>query len=129
MRWEVTDRFNGFIAPLLTTIQNVVVIGGGSQEPELEILKKQTDIKIHFLGIKSEQGIANFAFLDLNKPIAIVTQQFDLLLCSQVLEHLWDLKQAITNLVSLTNPGGYNWIAYPASNFAHGSPDYFSAGY
>lgn len=51
------------------------------------------------------------------------------MLCSQVLEHIWALDNAFKHLTSLTNPGGVLWISCPASNFAHGSPDYFSAGY
>lgn len=54
---------------------------------------------------------------------------FELVLCSQVLEHVYDVKQAIHNLAQLVAVGGYLWIACPASNYPHGSPEYFSAGY
>ncbi len=58
-----------------------------------------------------------------------VDKNYDLVLCSQVLEHFYDVKQAIQNLAKLVRQGGLLWIACPASNYAHGSPKYFSAGY
>ena len=129
MRHEVTARFNKVIMPLLASILDVAIVGGGSVEPELEILKTKEGIGLHFLGIESDAAMSSFEYLDLNTAKLTVEKQFDLILCSQVLEHLWDVKQAIENLVKLTKPGGLIWIACPASNFAHGSPDYFSAGY
>ena len=129
MRREITKRFNKIIAPLLASIHHVAIVGGSSFEPELEILKTKEGIGLHFFGIESDAAMSSFEYLDLNTAKLTVEKQFDLILCSQVLEHLWDVKQAIENLVKLTKPGGLIWIACPASNFAHGSPDYFSAGY
>jgi len=37
--------------------------------------------------------------------------------------------QSIENLANLVRKGGYLWIACPASNYAHGSPDYYFADY
>lgn len=129
MRWEIVKKFNNSISPFSAKIKNVAVVGGTSREPELEFLNNASSASISILGIEPDPDCSNFTFLDLNLPMSITTKKFDLVICSQVLEHLWDVKQGIQNLVSLTEPGGLIWIGCPASNYAHGSPDYYSAGY
>jgi hypothetical protein len=65
----------------------------------------------------------------LNEPSEF-SQKFDLVICAQVLEHLWNLSIAFKNLSELLEPKvGLLWINCPASNMVHGSPEYFSAGY
>jgi hypothetical protein len=39
------------------------------------------------------------------------------------------MKNALDNLAQLVQQTGYLWLNCPTSNIAHGSPDYFSAGY
>lgn len=55
----------------------------------------------------------NFFVADIEKEIADPEQKFDLVICSEVVEHLWDWKRAIKNLTSICNrylvitvPGG-----------------------
>ena len=67
-------------------------------------------------------------FLDLNSPCKL-TNQFDLVICSQVLEHVWNSGTAIETLCGMVKPGGKLWISVPASNRKHASPEYYSAGY
>ena len=55
--------------------------------------------------------------------------KYDLVICSQVLEHVFRTQTAISNLTKLLNSPGFLWIACPSSNHKHGSPDYYSAGY
>lgn len=124
MRWEILRIFEESIAPLDADINTVAIVGGGVEEPELKYLQRK---EFSFFGI--ERGnIDKFTQFNLNVPSAN-EKQFDLVICSQVLEHVYDIKIALANLVNLVKPGGYLWIACPASNYAHGSPDYFSAGY
>ena len=130
MRWEVTKKFDESIHPFLEGIRNVAVVGGSSKEPELAILQNTTELKLEIFGIQPEiWETSRFHYIDLNYPLLENHKKFDLILCSQVLEHLWDVKQALVNLTQLAAPGGLIWIGCPASNFPHGLPGYFSAGY
>jgi SAM-dependent methyltransferase len=129
MRWEVVERFNHHVSPFLKEIKSIAVVGGGINEPELDVFRNSKDLVVHFFGIESNIETQNFTYLNLNTNFENDTQQFDLVICSQVLEHIWDVKQGLENLIKLAKPSGLIWIGCPSSNYAHGSPDYFSAGY
>jgi SAM-dependent methyltransferase len=58
-----------------------------------------------------------------------VEQTYDLILCNQVLEHLYNLDVAFSNFKKLLADEGLLWLTVPASNFRHGSPEYFASGY
>ena len=124
MRWEILKVFEEQIGLTSVVFEDVALVGGHLNEPELKVLNPQ---KVTFFGIESDPRIKTNMF-DLNFPQEINTQ-YNLVLCSQVLEHVYDVKQAILNLANLTSTSGYLWIACPASNYPHGSPHYFSAGY
>lgn len=124
MRWEIVKIFSEQITNTSAVFRNIAIVGGHIDEPELKVLSPQ---RVTYFGIESDSRIQT-NFFDLNFPQQ-VNAQFDLVLCSQVLEHIYDVKQAIVNLSNLTEVGGYIWIACPASNYPHGSPHYFSAGY
>ena len=107
----------------------VAIVGGSSDEPELLILKEMIkELKVDLFGIDEKS-----TYLDLNQPISekLISYfgVFDLILCNQVLEHVYDVNQAIDNLAKLSKVDGFIWITCPSSNLKHGSPDYFSAGY
>jgi 2-polyprenyl-3-methyl-5-hydroxy-6-metoxy-1,4-benzoquinol methylase len=105
----------------MAKVSSVAVLGGSLSEPELSHLTS----KIEVFGIDG-QG----RFLDLNRPTPKdVTEKFDLVLSSQTLEHLWNHKAFFDNLTNLCKTGGLVWVNCPASNFPHGSPDYYSAGF
>lgn len=56
--------------------------------------------------------------------------QYDLVICSQVLEHCWRLKEAVSNLWRLTAPGGHAIMDMPFCYPPHGDacePDYWRA--
>lgn len=108
---------------------SVAVIGADRNEVEyIYLLKKKAISKSEFFGISTEEN-----YLDLNEitieDYSSSKKVFDLVICCQVLEHVWNLNTAIQNLASLVRVGGYIWINTPASNLKHGSPNYFSAGY
>jgi SAM-dependent methyltransferase len=129
MRFEVLRVFEQVIQPYKANIRKVAVIGGSESEPELTYISAIPDVQIKFLGVeKMPQDLGDFISLDLNERTS-VNQEFDLILCSQVLEHIWNHSQAFENFYRLLNPDGLIWIGCPASNIAHGSPDYFSAGF
>ena len=123
MREKVVEIFIEKLTPYLNTINSVAIVGGDTTDPEIQELIKLKQINVDCYGI--DQGLIH---LDLNLPYNN-KNKYDLVICSQVLEHLYDVKQAIENLTNLTNSGGYIWIGCPASNRSHGSPHYYSAGY
>ena len=129
MRWEVVGRFETQILPFLHEIKSVAVVGGGLDEPELRILESKIRITSDFFGIDAQDiPKENFTFLDLNKHAELETS-YDLVICSQVLEHIWNHEMAFKNLTNLVKETGLIWIGCPASNYAHGSPHYYSAGF
>lgn len=105
---------------------NVAIIGGSEHEPEISILRQLVpDFELSILGV---DNLAD-TFLDLNTTNQSDSERYDLILCSQVMEHVWAHGNAFIQFQKLLSPGGYLWISCPASNRPHGSPDYFSAGF
>lgn len=105
---------------------NVAVVGGDDKEPELLALRAlgyRVDAKI--FGIAQRDDF----YLDLNLQSGATQKEFDLVLCSQVLEHVWNLETAFLNLIALMKRDGLLWVSCPASNRFHGSPDFYSAGF
>jgi SAM-dependent methyltransferase len=128
MRWVIDEIFEKSIEPFRQEIRSIAVVGGDADEPELQHFDTLNNVKVDFLGVDNALSNSNFHFLDLNH-FSKTPNKYDLVLCSQVLEHVWDVQNALKNLVNLAKPNGLIWISCPASNFAHGSPHYFSAGY
>jgi SAM-dependent methyltransferase len=124
MRWHIVEIFRVKISEVTEKLDSIALVGGHIFEPELKVL--QYDALTHY-GVEFDPRVETELF-DLNIP-QVTDKGYDLVLCSQVLEHVYDVKQAIENLAKLVRKGGYLWIACPASNYAHGSPEYFSAGY
>ncbi len=127
MRWEVVQKFNSLVKGFSLEISDVALVGGGPNEPELRIIDQIGSASVTFFGIQKIPN-ENFEFLDLNTD-TIFEKEFDLVICSQVIEHVWNQDMCFNILARLVKPGGLLWIGCPASNYAHGSPDYFSAGF
>ena len=127
MRKIVTEIFNDWVR-LSTIPVTIAVVGGDSTDPELALLSQS---EMTFFGIENIANDERFRQLDLNSDLSdfVPANRFDLVLCSQVIEHLYNLPQSIKVISSLVKPGGYLWLGFPASNFPHGSPEYYSAGY
>jgi SAM-dependent methyltransferase len=109
------------------SIQKVLVLGGGPREPELSLLSG-IQVQYYFAGIENEEKAQNFHYLDLN-ILTYPLENFDLVICNQVLEHLHNLQNAFENIARLVKPQGLLWLTCPASNYRHGSPNFYSAGY
>ena len=107
---------------------DVAVVGGYLLEPEilaLELLEIET--KITFFGV--DDGIN---YLNLNEESSsdhCLYGEFDLVLCSQVWEHIWNHEVALKNLKQIVKKNGYLWLACPTSNRPHSSPSYYCAGF
>lgn len=128
MRWLATEKFQEIVIHHNKEINRVAIVGGSPTDPELSIIKRLYPLAhIDFYGIEALDGADSY-FLDLNQPF-LPQKTYDLVHCAHVVEHLWDVKQAIHNLLGLVQPKGLVWINCPASCRAHGSPDYYVAGY
>ena len=130
MRSEVTAILIDWLKESKSDISSIAVVGGSSNEPELlELLKIYPEATVSFLGIAQGPQDIPFTELDLNESSGL-GQSFDIVICAQVLEHIWNLDNCMKNLSALVNKqNGLMWINCPASNLVHGSPEYFSAGY
>jgi len=127
MRWEVLKRFQIEISRENVDFSSCLVVGGTPQDPEYQLIRSLGgSMQVSFLGI--EKTDSNFHYLDLN----VLTSQSirgKLVLCSQVLEHVWNHENFFLNLKELTENNGFLWLNVPMSNCVHGSPDYYSAGF
>ncbi len=128
-RTWLTTRFFEALARTGEDIQirKILVLGGGPDEPELRYLQVASN-DISYFGIEKPSGVQKFVYLDLDQ-FNECNQKFDLVICNQVIEHLFRLQNAFATISSLLNPHGLLWITAPANNFRHGSPHYYSAGY
>ena len=125
MREYVVEEFLKAIEDKTRAIKRVAVVGGSKFEPEILALGAILNFELDIYGIEQDN-----IFLDLNESQSTNRmKQYDLVVCSQVVEHIYDLHQGLINLMAITRPGGYLWIGCPASNRSHGSPEYYSAGY
>lgn len=105
-------------------LTRVAVVGGSLEDPEVSIIKKDfPNVKFEVFGIDNNQH-----FMDLNKPI-ITREKYDLVLCTNVIEHIYHHENFAKNLLSLINSKGFIWCAFPFSDMFHGSPRYYSAGF
>lgn len=106
----------------------VLVLGGSNTDPEVKILREFFHTEIYYSSLEPEDE-PRFFYLDLNDLVKKSNLQFDFILCSQVLEHVWNFNIAALNIRNLLKPKGIAWITVPANNFPHGSPDYYIAGF
>lgn len=131
MRWEIANIFAKLVIPNLDLNSRVAILGGSSSDAEVQIIKQHSPlIEFSVIGIENENLDQNFIFLDLNAlEDERILPSYDLVLCSQVLEHVWNHANFFENLAKLCKPNGGLWLACPKSNMQHGSPQYFSAGF
>jgi SAM-dependent methyltransferase len=129
-RYILLSIFNKKLLPKFKgkKIINIGVIGGSKFEPELNLINNK---KITTFGIEDNDIIVN-----LNKTITSKISynlkkhynNFDLIIFSQVLEHIWNHKNAFNICNRLLKRGGSLYITCPCSSFYHGSPDWHSPG-
>ena len=124
MRYIVSEHFEKLMKD--QRFEEIAVVGGTENEPELAKLPSGMSYKVTYYGI--EKNPEQTKYLDLNLDNEI-NETFDLVLCSQVFEHLYDLNNALTNLIKMCSKETILWLNFPTSNRAHGSPEYYCAGY
>lgn len=130
MRWYVNQEFERYLSDVLdrNSAIKVAMVGGYSTDPELlQLTKILTNYTVTYYGIESDSP---FEYVDINLVNAeTINDKYDVVLCSQVIEHIWNINSFFQFLEKLTKENGLLWISCPYSNITHGSPDFFSAGY
>ena len=104
----------------------VCVIGGSVKEPEILLLRKLGfNLNITTFGIEDTDDV----FFDLNQTNKLDNiESFDLILCGQVLEHIWNIQSFVENIIYVMNSKSLCFIHCPKSNIHHGHT-YYSSGY
>lgn len=104
----------------------VGVLGGGSDEPEVQaLLAMKRKVSVWTIGLDTPDIHLNLNYLFHDN----IVENFDLILCSQVIENVWNHNNFFFNLNTLVKHGGLVWLAAPATNHPHGSPDFYSPGF
>lgn len=132
MRVKLINIFEEQIRTTFLTSKpiEVAVIGGNVLEPEIVSLENLGfKFNLTIIGIESFNG--NYLVADLNDSWIdneSIKSKFNLVICSQVLEHIWSHENAFTNFAHILASNAYIWITCPTSNKFHLSPQFFSAG-
>lgn len=106
----------------------IAVVGGSPNEPEIQALQRIVgEIEVRTFGIEEQQELLDLNDLEYRSWTCAFTPH--LILCSQVLEHVWNHESAFNLLGKLSAINSRLWLATPAANRPHGSPEYFSAGF
>lgn len=126
MRDELVSTFVEQVSSFELSSSRVAIVGGSMDEPEWKSLGLEQS-RLTLFNLEAT-GFEREYLLDLNND-SPAPMKFDLVICNQVLEHVWNHNSFFQNLGSLVSVEGFLWISVPASNFEHGSPDYFSAGF
>jgi len=105
-------------------VRKVAIVGGSLDDHEVfEVKKLFPNSIIDVYGIEPEQ-----IFMDLNLP-PIKRSEYDLVLCTNVIEHIWNHENFAKNLIGLVGLEGALWCSFPFNDIYHGAPFYFSAGF
>jgi hypothetical protein len=120
-----------FISQISSTFElgsklKVAVLGGSALEPEIIALERLGfTVELRIFGIEKDSENLNLNVYSEEK----FDSDFDLILCSQVWEHIWCHVNAFKNILRIIPGESLLWLACPTSNRAHASPDYFCAGF
>lgn len=104
MRWKVLEYAENAFKNLSLVDANIAIVGGNKNDPEVFLVKKLfVDCQITFLGVEKSPEVN---FLNLNEK-TMQYKDFDLVICSQVIEHDWHQGNFFWTLERLTKRGGY----------------------
>ena len=102
------------------------VVGGGINQAEIVVLNQMGfQTYVTTFGIEDED-----VFFDLNKVNSISDNKFfDLVICTQTLEHIWNHDYFFNNMKLLSKPKSILYLNCPKSNKVHMAPIYYSSGF
>ena len=105
---------------------NIAVVSGGRNQAEIVVLNQmgfKTDVTL--FGIEDDE-----VFFDLNKVNLTANNKFfDLIICTQTLEHIWNHDNFFNNLRLLAKQKSILYLNCPKSNKVHMAPIYYSSGF
>lgn len=126
MREALVSTFVEQIKKFELSSSKIAIVGGSVEEPEWKSLGLSLN-QLTLLNFESTGYEREFQLdLNTNNPPRM---EYDLVICNQVLEHVWNHNSFFQSLQSLVSTNGLLWVSVPSSNFEHGSPDYYSAGF
>jgi SAM-dependent methyltransferase len=96
-----------------------VGIGGDKEKPSSNFKFFPSD---HFDTLDNNPYWKPMILGDIANP-PIKSNTYDLVLCCQTLEHVWDFRRAIFEMHRITKPGGLVYIDAPLIYEFHGLPD------
>jgi SAM-dependent methyltransferase len=101
-------------------VDDVLMLNGGpSGDPELTHLPHE---RVHSYDYETDPLRGDLHTLH------FADQQFDFVLFSQTLEHLYNPPLALDNVFAATRPGGWVWTSVPTVSGLHQLPFHFSTG-
>ena len=111
---------------------DVALIGGLENEPEIILLQnKGFELSIDYYGISEKD-----TFFDLNKrnSKSVLNKEYDLVICCQVLEHIWHTSNFFSNIELFKSDKTLIYMNFPRSNKFHSNKienhtDFNSTGY
>lgn len=123
MRNLIIDDFELECLPI-SNLVDVAIVGGSLMDPEVSLIKeKYPNARFEVYGIEDSQ-----IFMDLNASPTIM-KHFDLVLCTNVIEHVFNHENFAKNIILLLRPGGVAWCCFPFSDMYHSSPGFYSSGF
>jgi SAM-dependent methyltransferase len=117
-QWRVVPALSQALGRRFT----IAVISGSEDEPELKLLRD-------FDCATSQLSYERDKRFDLSRDWDDTYGSFDLVICNQVLEHVFDPLRAMRNIRRIIAPGGFAYVAVPTINKVHSLPEFYSAGY
>lgn len=117
----------------LNYFQKVAIVSGSLKEPELELINYEKldnlefDETLDLFNLDNDWKIINSSNNSNSKFYR--ENQYDFVLCNQVLEHIFSPSQGMKNIHHIIKKNAYAWITIPTINRIHGEPYFYSAGY
>ena len=105
-------------------LRKVAIVGGSLDDPEANLIRtKFPNVHFETYGISDEQ-----IYMNLNSP-PVNSGDFDLVICANVIEHVFNHENFSANILSILKPNGTLWCVFPFNDMYHGAPYYYSAGF
>jgi len=117
-QWLAGEPLYAVLRPLLAEMRGDVLDVGCGAKPYRSWIPRAR----RYFGIDVFPGPAVDAVIEPGRPWPVDDDEFDVVLCTQVLEHVADLDLTIGELVRAVKPGGHVVISVPFAFGEHNSP-------
>lgn len=117
-QWLAGAPLYAVLRPLLASMRGDVLDVGCSYKPYRDWMPDAR----RWLGIDVVDGPQVDAVVDPGGPWPVRDEEFDVVLCTQVLEHVRDPEPTLVELVRALRPGGHALVSVPFAAGEHNSP-------